>query len=370
MYRLTILILSLTILPSVINSFAADNTNLSHVQEERNIVIKALSGLQYDIVRFIVKPGETVNITLINTDEMAHNLLITQPGQREAVVDLGAAMGDEGPAKGYIPETDKVLAAIPVLKPGEQQTIPFKAPEEEGIYPYVCTYPGHGLVMYGAIYVTNNQLPPLASDLHVPPQRREATDTTEIKSSGHPWPSLLPAMYRTFMPESGPASIAVGMLGNISYCWDAGQCRLRYAWKGGFLDLTRNWSGKGKERANIVGVVFYRDHTEFPFRIGEKEHIPTVKYIGYTMKNRYPTFRYRLDGIEVTERIIPTIETSGLKRTLTFKNLNKPLWFFKDETNDVNYYSNRGQWDGNYLLLTPEEAQEFTITITEKTEGT
>src|SRR5690606_26647507 len=144
-----------------------------------------ISGLQYDVVRFVVKPGETVNITLINTDEMAHNLLITQPGQREAVVDLAAAMEDEGPAKGYIPATDKVLAAIPVLKPGEQQTVQFKAPDQEGIFPYVCTYPGHGLVMYGAIYVTNSQLPPLETDPNVPPQRREATDTTHMQASGH-----------------------------------------------------------------------------------------------------------------------------------------------------------------------------------------
>jgi len=336
-------------------------------QEERSIVIKAISGLQYDVVRFAVKPGETVNITLINTDEMSHNMLITEPGQRKAVVSLAAAMGDQGPAQGYVPETEKVLAAIPVLEPGKQKKMKFQAPEQEGVYPYVCTYPGHGMVMYGAMYVTNNQLPPLASDQHIPPQRRE-TETSEAKESGHPWPDMLPTMYRTFMPETGPASIAVGMLGDISYCWDAGQCRLRYAWKGGFIDLTRHWSGKGKERADIVGVVFYRDYTDFPFRIGNKEHIPAVKYLGYSMKNRYPTFKYMLDGVEVTERIIPTFEKPGFKRILTFKNLDKNLWFLKDDDNSVNYYSNRGQWNGNSLMLSPQEAQEFIITITEKSE--
>jgi azurin len=369
MLRFLILILPITLIHRVALSFPANPPNPANLLEERNIVVKAISGLQYDMVRFVVKPGETIKITLINTDEMAHNMLITQPGQREAVVGLAAAMEDNGPAKGYVPETDKVLAAIPVLKPGEQQSILFKAPDQEGVFPYVCTYPGHGLVMYGALYVTNSQLPPLTTDLNVPPQRRDAQETTEAKESGHPWPSILPTMYRTFMPESGPASVAVGMMGNISYCWDAAQCRLRYAWKGGFLDLTRHWSGKGKELADIVGVVFYRDHTEFPFRIGEKDYIPEVKYMGYIMENRYPTFKYRLDSVEVTERIIPTFEKPGFKRTLSFKNLDKSLWFFKDNTNAVNYYSNRGQWEGNYLKLSPEEAQEFTITITEKTEG-
>jgi hypothetical protein len=55
--------------------------------------------------------------------------------------------------------------------------------------------------------------------------------------------------------------------------------------------------------------------------------------------------------------------------SLSYKNLDKPLWFLKDNTNAVNYYSNRGEWEGNYLKLSPEEAQEFIITITEKTEG-
>ena len=241
MFRFSVFVLLFLFIHKPSPSLAA------HMQEGRNIIIKAISGLQYDQVRLVVKPGETVSITLMNTDEMAHNMLITQPGQREAVVALAAAMEEQGPAKGYVPETDKVLAAIPVLKPGEQQSMVFKAPEQEGVFPYVCTYPGHGLVMYGALYVTNSPLPPLATDLNVPPRRREAEDTNEAKESGHPWPSILPTMYRTFMPESGPASIAVGMMGNVSYCWDATQCRLRYAGKVVFWTLPA--TGRAKERS-------------------------------------------------------------------------------------------------------------------------
>ena len=334
----------------------------------REIIIKAISGLQYDSVRFKVAPGETVKITLVNTDEMAHNMVITEQGERVNIVDMALKMGTEGQQKNYIPDSDKILAAIPILNPDERYSITFTAPEKEGVYPYVCTYPGHGTVMYGAMYVTNNLLPTLANDTNIPEQRREKGGEI-AQDSGHPYPKTFPMMYRTFMPETGPASIAVGMLNNLSYCWDAGACRFRYLWKGGFVDMTRNWGGKGKEIADIVGVVFYRENNEAPFRIGSKDHMPEPEFKGYRMENRYPTFIYKLDDVEVTERITPTIEKPGMKRVLTFKNLKEPIWFVRENTDAVEYYVNKGSWEGNYLNLSPEEAQEFTITITEKTQG-
>ena len=331
------------------------------------ITLRAISGLQYDTVRFRVPPGAHVVVTLNNTDEMAHNLVFTKPGYREEIVNLALNLGDQGNARGYVPESDKIIAAIPILTPDQQQTIEFDVPDREGVYPYVCTYPGHGAVMYGAMYVTTNQLPPLAQDVNVPSVRRTADDRPERASlpPKHPYPDMLPALYRTFMPDCGPAGIAVGLLGKVSYCWDAGACRLRYAWKGGFLDMTKNWAGKGKEVAELVGTVFYRDSTDFPFRLGQREHVPRAEFQGYTMHKRYPTFRYTLDGAEVTERIVPTLEQPGIKRIMTFTGLKQPLWLAKASYPNTNVYCNKGRWEGDYLKLSPEEAQEFTITITE-----
>ncbi len=331
------------------------------------ITLKAISGLQYDQVQLKVSPAAWVELTLVNSDEMAHNWIMTKPGAREDVVDLSLKIAKQG-STDYIPDSEMVLQSIPLLLPEESYTVSFRAPQQVGVYPYVCTYPGHGAIMYGAMYVTNNQLPPLASDENIPPNRRQEVTKAQTPPK-HPYPDILPAMYRTFMPDCGPAGIAVGLLGNISYCWDAGQCRLRYVWKGGFLDLEENWAGKGKEIAELVGVVFYRDSTEFPFLMGEEKRIPEVKFLGYEMKNRYPTFKYQLNGIIVTERIVPTFETPGIKRMFTFSALKQPIWFIKDQS-DVQFYVNRGWWeDENSLRLTPEEAQEFTITITEKTNG-
>ncbi len=340
---------------------------LASAPDTVRITLNAISGLQYDQVRFRVPPGAHVIVTLSNTDEMAHNLVFTKPGYREEIVNLALNLGDQGNALGYVPKSDKVIAAIPILTPDQQQTIAFDVPGRESIYPYVCTYPGHGAVMYGAMYVTNNQLPTLAQDVNVPPVRRTANERAELASvpPKHPYPDMLPALYRTFMPDCGPAGIAVGLLGDVSYCWDAGACRLRYAWKGGFLDLTKNWAGKGKEVAELVGTVFYRDGTDFPFRLGQQEHVPQAEFQGYSMHKRYPTFRYTLDGAEVTERIVPTVEQPGIKRMMTFTGLKQPLWLVKASYPNATVYCNKGRWEGDYLKLSPQEAAEFTITITE-----
>jgi hypothetical protein len=221
-------------------------------------------------------------------------------------------------------------------------------------------------VMYGAVYVTHQEMPPLAQDEHIPPQRRGGQGTESAQGSKHPYPDTFPKMYRTFLPDTGPASMAVGMTDKLSYCWDAGACRFRYLWKGGFVDMKGHWGGKGKERADIVGTIFYSEQNEAPFRIGSKTHKPTPEFRGYSMQDDLPTFKYALDDVEVSERITPTLEKAGMKRTLSFKNLKQPLWFVMENNSKVDIYVNKGKWEGNYLKLSPEEAQEFTITIIEK----
>jgi len=350
-------------------TFTFLTTNYLFAQEsggQDEIIIKAIGGLQYDKVRFKVTPGQEVTLTLINTDDMTHNLLLTTPGNRENIVSEALKM-PEAEKHDYIPVSEDILAATPLLHPDESYTVTFTAPEKEGVYPYVCTYPGHGSVMYGAMYVTNSLLPPLANDKNIPEQRRVKDDEQTTNGSGHPYNMVLPSVYRAFMPNSGPASVAVGMISDISYCWDAGACRLRYVWKGGFVDMERTWSGKGKERADLVGVVFYSEEVDFPFRVGEIDHKPEVSFLGYKLKNRYPTFMYKLDGILVTERILPNLDRPGIKRSFTFENPGQDVWFMKPSgSGGVNFYSDRGTWEGNYLHLTPEASRSFTIYIEEE----
>jgi putative heme-binding domain-containing protein len=46
-----------------------------------------------------------------------------------------------------------VLLASKLLQTRQAEQLKFAAPKEPGIYPYVCTYPGHWRRMHGALYV-------------------------------------------------------------------------------------------------------------------------------------------------------------------------------------------------------------------------
>jgi azurin len=133
------------------------------------ISINTMTGMRYDVVRFKVKPGSRVKIILNNKDEMSHNLVITQPKSRLAVVNAALNLGDKSLQMNYVPKISKVLWSTKLLLPGESASITFTAPKKEGVYPYVCTYPGHGFVMYGAMYVTNQAMPPIKNDHNIPP---------------------------------------------------------------------------------------------------------------------------------------------------------------------------------------------------------
>ena len=109
----------------------------------------------YDKERLAVQAGKPVEFRFTNTDSMPHNFAITVPGALEEVGKLAEATGtaEDAIERHYIPKTDKVLLASRLLQPGETQALTYEAPAKPGIYPYVCTYPGHWQRMYGALYV-------------------------------------------------------------------------------------------------------------------------------------------------------------------------------------------------------------------------
>lgn len=330
---------------------------------ERQIVIKAIEGLKFDLTRIKVKPGERIRLTLNNLDEMEHNLVITKPGSREEVVDASLKLGEDGPRLNYVPVSDKVLWSIPIVIPGESAHITFQAPTKEDVYPYVCTFPGHGLVMYGAMYVTTKSLPPIEEDFNVP-----SADTAGIKHGHavtelHPYKTTPPYLYRIFMPDTGPAAIAVSLPNQLSYCWDAGSCRLRYAWQGGFLDPKNYFEKKAEKYARIEGEVFYRDKTTYPLRFSS-DKAPVVAFKGYKLVDRYPEFHYTIDGKHVYELIKPKEDGSGLIRFFKVPDAGQPVYFVFDSSDGARYVSPKGEISRNQIMLTPDDAREFVIIMT------
>ena len=87
---------------------------------------------------------------------MQHNLVLIKPNTTESI---GAAADQlardaNGATMNYVPATPEVLAATPLINPGESYTLTIKVPDIPGDYPYVCTFPGHWRIMNGILRVT------------------------------------------------------------------------------------------------------------------------------------------------------------------------------------------------------------------------
>ncbi len=109
----------------------------------------------FDKEVLVVEAGGTVEFRFSNVDSMPHNFAIAQPGAMAEVGELAEATAkdEDAATRGYIPVSDKILLGSKLLQPGQEQAITFDVPEQPGVYPYVCTYPGHWRRMHGALYV-------------------------------------------------------------------------------------------------------------------------------------------------------------------------------------------------------------------------
>lgn len=109
----------------------------------------------YDTTSFTVSPGQPVKLVLSNPDATQHNLVIGKPGSVEELGLAGNEMAKDpsGLSKGFIPESDKILHHTKLLDPGTSETLRFTAPDEPGTYPYLCTFPGHWILMKGEMLV-------------------------------------------------------------------------------------------------------------------------------------------------------------------------------------------------------------------------
>src|SRR5262249_16645198 len=114
--------------------------------------------MRYDVERLVVQAGKPVEIVFTNDDTMPHNLVVTQPGALPEVGLLAETTARQPGAmqRQYVPVSNKILLASKLINTRESQVIRFSAPTQPGVYPFVCTYPGHWRRMYGSLYVVEN----------------------------------------------------------------------------------------------------------------------------------------------------------------------------------------------------------------------
>ena len=99
--------------------------------------------------------GEPIKLTFSNPDVVPHNWALAKPGTLAKVGDLVNKIIAEPDAaiRHYIPRTDDVLVYTDIVDPGGDFAISFRAPTQKGRYPYLCTFPGHWMVMNGVMTV-------------------------------------------------------------------------------------------------------------------------------------------------------------------------------------------------------------------------
>ena len=116
------------------------------------------AGMMYDKETIVVQAGRPVEFRFSNSDHMPHNFAIVEPGSLAESGQLAAETARDPDAKDrhYIPRSNKVLLASKLLEPGQSQALTYDVPNQPGVYPYVCSFPGHWRRMHGALYVVED----------------------------------------------------------------------------------------------------------------------------------------------------------------------------------------------------------------------
>ncbi|WP_367870820.1 hypothetical protein [Luteolibacter sp. Populi] len=199
---------------------------------------------------------------------------------------------------------------------------------------------------------------PVLRELHGYVMATATGKTEKKKSESDPYavpPTMVrrPQVMRIFLPDASPAAIAVALPGDLSYCFDATECRLRYVWKGGFIDGWPYFKANGSSLAKIDGAVVYREKSE-PLAFDTTKTFPR-KFLGYRVgRDGIPSFRYQVEsGATVEETVKALPDGHGIERQFTSKN----GIFFVNQAEGAELTSSTGS-----LTLTPEQSKSFTLT--------
>ncbi len=115
----------------------------------------ASNPLMYDKKALTAKAGK-VKITLDNKSAIPqpHNIVVLKPGSKDKVIALANAMltDPNAMAKDFVPDSPDIIQHTKLIQPGQSGFIELTL--EAGEYPYVCTFPGHAILMNGVLTVT------------------------------------------------------------------------------------------------------------------------------------------------------------------------------------------------------------------------
>ena len=118
------------------------------------VILNSFDNMIYDKNKIEVNSGKNIILTLnhkgkVSKEFMGHNFVLLKKGVN---VDEYAKKAVLAKSNDYIPISDEAIAYTKMLGGGESTTISFLAPEA-GIYTYICSFPGHYMMMRGELIV-------------------------------------------------------------------------------------------------------------------------------------------------------------------------------------------------------------------------
>jgi putative heme-binding domain-containing protein len=121
----------------------------------REVNIAAGQNLTYDTREFRAKAGEAIKLTFTNPDVVPHNWVLIQPNTLSVIgAEANKLVADpEALIRHYVPQSSDVICFTDIVDGKQDTTIHFRVPTKPGRYPYLCTFPGHWMVMNGTMIV-------------------------------------------------------------------------------------------------------------------------------------------------------------------------------------------------------------------------
>ncbi len=143
--------------PLIVVAILAAFMSPAEDKDARTVVIESVGNeLKFAQVEFTVKPDEKIRLVFENkatVQGISHNVVILEAGEGAKGIDRVGVAAISAADNDYIPDDDAILFYTPMAAPGDTVEVTFEAPTEPGKYPYLCSFPGHYVLMRGIMIV-------------------------------------------------------------------------------------------------------------------------------------------------------------------------------------------------------------------------
>lgn len=141
----------LSLLTSAAFVFSAGFASQAIAAEKVTVNISSMGDqMKFDKDKLTVPAGSDVTVIFNNkSSALKHNWILTKKGAGQKVAAAGIAAGE---SKSYVIKGPDVIAFTKLIDPKKKGQVSFKAPPK-GTYDFVCTSPGHNMIMKGVLTV-------------------------------------------------------------------------------------------------------------------------------------------------------------------------------------------------------------------------